>query len=536
MQQQHLPNQQLQHLLNQRQQQHFPNQQPVQQQLLQQQMPQQHLPNQQLQQQTQQQTQPQPQQFAQQQQQQHFQQFQQQLHQQHTQQQQHLPNQQLQQQNQQLQQQKQQQMQQHRQQYQQQQNQQQQTLNNMQYQPYQQQANTGQQQHSYASQYIQQLQNQPRMQCLPPYATNARPAAELPRANFNPTTAFTNNASNNQITPISTAMYFPQSSANTMSSSSSSYPLPTNTYNSQAHLSNHPSNYSVRPHSIQHIRLQNPPVQAILPNSSVSTVQPIVRPQVAITQQQLALLISQPGVSIAPTNTVRPQQLLQQLQQRPTYIAVRPQPAIGTSEGPSSQGVPISLFAQNRMPATTPTAPVTSSAVYIRPTISSNLEQPTTTTPNRVAQKRPVVVESGISASPPAPKGARTREETTAHLSQHSGDCEVLIVQKKQVGLPVIQSVAGSSTSSAPKTTGQGVQTPSVASLMSNPNITVTPAKNKENPTGTEPVKAVTTATVVGNTAKSVRPVTVDLSTINSSTQQTPSWKNPLTCQVCNET
>ena len=493
---------------------------------------QQPLPNQQLQQQSQQLQQQKNSQL-----QQHLQQQQSQQHALQQQlQQQHLPNQQLQQQNQQLQQQKQQQMQQHRQQYQQQQNQQQQTLNNMQYQPYQQQANTGQQQHSYASQYIQQLQNQPRMQCLPPYATNTRPAAELPRANFNPTTAFTNNASNNQITPISTAMYFPQSSANTMSSSSSSYPLPTNTYNSQAHLSNHPSNYSVRPHSIQHIRLQNPPVQAILPNSSVSTVQPTVRPQVAITQQQLALLISQPGVSIAPTNTVRPQQLLQQLQQRPTYIAVRPQPAIGTSEGPSSQGVPISLFAQNRMPATTPTAPVTSSAVYIRPTISSNLEQPTTTTPNRVAQKRPVVVESGISASPPAPKVARTREETTAHLSQHSGDCEVLIVQKKQVGLPVIQSVAGSSTSSAPKTTGQGVQTPSVASLMSNPNITVTPAKNKENPTGTEPVKAVTTATVVGNTAKSVRPVTVDLSTINSSTQQTPSWKNPLTCQVCNET
>ncbi len=502
-------------------------------------------------------------------------------HLQNQQQQHHLQNQQTQQQqNQQLQQQKQvqqqqlhQQMQQH-QQYQQQMHQQsqqqQQALNNMQYQqqPYQQHVNLGvatgqQQQHPYTNQYMQQYSNQQRMQYQPPAypaSMRANPATELPRAGFTSATTFPNNANNCVIqTPsVTTAMYYQQTPAiNQMNSSSSSYPLPNNTpYNSQTHLNNH--SLPSYPSSIQHVRLQPPPVQTNRPQPTVSTVQPTVRQQAVNAQSlpagppQSALLhqLSLPGSSGVTTNQVRPQAGIQV--QRPPFVAIRPQPPtnIGPRGSPIiSQPTPVSQPAQNRMPTTTAssTASATSSTV-IRAATSNNLGTPTTNaTTNRVntttAQKRPAVVEGGISTSQPPQKVARTREEATAHVQQ-SGDCEVLIVQKKQAGLPVIQSVAGSSTSSAPKLTGQNVQTPSVASLMSNPNITVTPAKNKENSTSSEPVKAVTTASVVNSVTKSTRPITVDLTATRtadqanttSSTQQQPSWKNPLTCQVCNET
>lgn len=515
-QQQNMQNQQLHHLQNQQQQHHLQNQQTQQQQQQ----------NQHLQQQKQVQ-----QQQLQQQMQQH-QQYQQQLHQQSQ--------------------------------------QQQQALNNMQYQqqPYQQHVNlsvaTGQQQNPYNNQYMQQYSNQQRMQYQPPAypaSMRANPATELPRAGFTSATTFPNNTNNCviQTPPVTTAMYFHQQTPaiNQMTSSSSSYPLPNNNtlYNSQAHLNNHSlPNY---PSSIQHVQLQSPPVQTNRPQPTVSTVQPTVRQQAVNTHPlpagpQSALLhqLSLPGPSGGPSNHVRPQVGIQA--QRPTFVTIRPQPP--TNLGPRgspiiSQPLPVSQPAQNRMPTTTAssTTPATSSTA-IRATTSNNLGTPTTNaTTNRAnattAQKRPAVVEGGISTSQPPQKVARTREEATAHVQQ-SGDCEVLIVQKKQAGLPVIQSVAGSSTSSAPKSTGQNVQTPSVASLMSNPNITVTPAKNKENSSSSEPIKAVTTASVVNSVTKSTRPVTVDLTATRtadqantaSSTQQQPSWKNPLTCQVCNET
>jgi hypothetical protein len=162
-----------------------------------------------------------------------------------------------------------------------------------------------------------------------------------------------------------------------------------------------------------------------------------------------------------------------------------------------------------------------------------------------VSQKRHLVVEGGISpgAGQPAHKVART-EETTAvsanvstavSAAQQSGDCEVLIVQKKQTGLPVIQSVEGGGGSST-KSSVQSLQTPSVASLLSNPNITITPAKNKENQTGSDSAasKSVNASTnSVLNVTRTSRPITVDLTT---SSDSVPQQRNPLQCQVCNET
>jgi hypothetical protein len=114
----------------------------------------------------------------------------------------------------------------------------------------------------------------------------------------------------------------------------------------------------------------------------------------------------------------------------------------------------------------------------------------------------------------------------------------VLIVQKKQTGLPIIQSVEGGGNSLTAKSSMQTLQTPSVASLLSNPNITVTPAKNKENQTGSDSVasKAGHTSTIsaVNGVIRTNRPITIDLTSTTSSSL--PQQRNPLQCQVCNET
>ena len=420
----------------------------------------------------------------------------------------------------------------------------QQGLNTLQYQ---QQVVAGQQQHLYAqaSQYIQRFPNQQRMQYpLPSYSASCRAIQpnQLARAAMSSVMTLSNSNGTILVPPVSSSNYFQQTTNNSVSSMPSSSNIQhqlagPNSYNHAVHNSSFP-HYSNRPQTsaIQHVQLQIPATQSNRP--SVSSMQPTVRPQAIALQSQ--------GIRIAASSVSTNSACLQQsIQQRQGFVAIRPNPqplnstcALRGSLSTSSQVTPIMGVI---LPTTSTTSVTTSSVIRLPP--PSHQGQTVATTLNRpVNHKRSLVVEGGISGvGQPAQKISRTEDSTAVSsnvsTAQQSGDCEVLIVQKKQTGLPIIQSVEGGGNSLIAKSNMQTLQTPSVASLLSNPNITVTPAKNKENQTGSDSVasKAGNTSTIsaVNGVIRTNRPITIDLT---STTSSQPQQRNPLQCQVCNET
>ena len=342
----------------------------------------------------------------------------------------------------------------------------------------------------------------------------------------------------------SVSTYFQQTANNSLPSMSASNHIQHqlaghSIYNhAVVHTNNSFPHYSTRPQTstIQHVQLQ---VQTTRP--PVSTTQ--IRSQATTLPSQGIRVAS----SSAVANSVR---LPPPSQQRQAFVAIRPHPQPPISVCPPrgslttpSQVTPNSQLVNVILPTTSTTLTTTSST--IRLPAPSHQGQTAPNALNRpVGQKRPLVVEGGISsAGQPAHKISRSEEVTAVSMNvstvvstaQQSGDCEVLIVQKKQTGLPVIQSVEGGGSSST-KSSVQVLQTPSVASLLSNPNITITPAKNKENQTGSDSVasKSVNASTSsVVNATRTSRPITIDLTSAKTSL---PQQRNPLQCQVCNET
>lgn len=323
------------------------------------------------------------------------------------------------------------------------------------------------------------------------------------------------------VPPVSA--YFQQITTNSIPPMASSNPIQhqlagQGSYNQVVvHTNNSFPHYSNRPQTsmAQHVQLQ------------VATT----RPPVATTQlRPQAITLPSQGIRVASSlalpNSVR---LPPPTPQRQAFVAILPHPQ-------SLNSVCI---------LTTSTTSATTSSTVRLPAPSHQGQTAANALNRPVSQKRHLVVEGGTSpgAGQPAHKVARTEEtaavsanvSTAVSAAQQSGDCEVLIVQKKQTGLPVIQSVEGGGGSST-KSSVQSLQTPSVASLLSNPNITITPAKNKENQTGSDSAasKSVNASTnSVINVTRTSRPITVDLTT---SSDSVPQQRNPLQCQVCNET
>jgi hypothetical protein len=416
---------------------------------------------------------------------------------------------------------------------------------------YQQQIVAGQQQHLYAqaqaSQYIQRFPNQQRMQYpLPSYSASCRAIQpnQLARAAMNSAMTLSNSNGTILVPPVSSSNYFQQTANNSVSSMPSSSNIQhqlagPNSYNHAVHINSSFPHYSNRPQTsaIQHVQLQIPATQSNRP--SVSSMQPTVRPQAIALQSQ--------GIRIAASSVSTNSACLQQsIQQRQGFVAIRPNPqplnSTCSSRGSISTSSQVTPIVGVILPTTSTTSVTTSSVIRLPP--PSHQGQTVANTLNRpVNHKRSLVVEGGISGvGQPAKKISRTEDSTAVSsnvsTAQQSGDCEVLIVQKKQTGLPIIQSVEGGGNSLTAKSSMQTLQTPSVASLLSNPNITVTPAKNKENQTGSDSVasKAGHTSTIsaVNGVIRTNRPITIDLTSTTSSSL--PQQRNPLQCQVCNET
>lgn len=346
-------------------------------------------------------------------------------------------------------------------------------------------------------------------------------SSNLPVHSFTGSTNVTSSMLANTVTP--------RQSLSTFTNGTSGNPPSQSRNSSELHFIQRPMHAS----SIQHIRLQAP---VLPPNQSRAS-------DVLMQLPHRHLAISSISRDNNPPNSsVRSQ--LQSHHPRPNFILIRPQqPNLGPRASPSNplQKIPISHSAHLRPAATTSVqATPLGSRVYLythpRQAISSTSTQ---------SQKRPVVVEGGINTTEPPQKSARIgndHDSTAESTGRQSRDCEILVVQKKQVGLPVIQSVEGNASGgpSSTKPKVQALQTPSVASLMSNPNITVTPAKNKEIQSGLESLttsKANSSLTAVVDTnTRLIRPETVNSIGSVNSLQNQPSWRNPLTCQVCNET
>jgi hypothetical protein len=346
------------------------------------------------------------------------------------------------------------------------------------------------------------------------------------------------------VPPVSSSNYFQQTANNSVSSMPSSSNIQhqlagPNSYNHAVHINSSFPHYSNRPQTsaIQHVQLQIPATQSNRP--SVSSMQPTVRPQAIALQSQ--------GIRIAASSVSTNSACLQQsIQQRQGFVAIRPNPqplnSTCSSRGSISTSSQVTPIVGVILPTTSTTSVTTSSVIRLPP--PSHQGQTVANTLNRpVNHKRSLVVEGGISGvGQPAKKISRTEDSTAVSsnvsTAQQSGDCEMLIVQKKQTGLPIIQSVEGGGNSLTAKSSMQTLQTPSVASLLSNPNITVTPAKNKENQTGSDSVasKAGHTSTIsaVNGVIRTNRPITIDLTSTTSSSL--PQQRNPLQCQVCNET
>lgn len=377
-------------------------------------------------------------------------------------------------------------------------------------------------------------------QCYPTPSRSIQPN-DFSRASVSSVMAFASNHSPAHIHAVSTTSYLQQTPNNPVQSVPSSshprcqFPINNGIYNATLHHTNSPlPHYPDQPSApiVHHVQLQIPAAQSTRP--SFSTAQTTVRQQTVVHPGQQALrhaLTSSPGTS------VRPHQIIQQ---RPGYVVIRPQPSNSLSPGcilPTSPRVALSSQPVGiTLPTTSTVAVATSSAMRLPPPYP---RQQTSSAPNQsTTQKRLLTAEEGVpEVCQPPRKIARAEEEVAASASKPSGDCEVRIVPKKQTGLPVIQSVEGGINTVLIKASSQVIQTPSVASLLSNPNITVTPAKNKENQVASEIIASLKatsapTSTITTNT-RTPGPITVDLTnTASASLQQ----RNPLQCQVCNET
>ncbi|XP_057377908.1 putative mediator of RNA polymerase II transcription subunit 26 isoform X2 [Daphnia carinata] len=429
---------------------------------------------------------------------------------------------------------------------------QQQAYNVLQYQQqpvYRPQGMTGQQQSSYATavQYINRPSNQQEIrfpsQC---YSTPTRAIQpnDFCRASVSTAMTFANHGSAH-IHAVSTTSYLHQTTNNQVQSVPSSshpqcqFPISNDIYNTSLHHTNSPlPHYPAQPSApiVHHVQLQIPSAQSTRP--SFSTAQTTVRQQTVVHPGQEALRHALTSLSGTP---IRAQQIIQQ---RPGYVgirphSIRPQTSNNLNSGSTRPTSHVALSSQPvgiALPSTSTAFVATSSAIrlpqpYPRQQTSSAPSQP-------VMQKRLLTVEEGISeVCQPPRKIARAEEEVAASTSQPSGDCEVRIIQKKQTGLPVIQSVEGGINTVIIKASSQALQTPSVASLLSNPNITVTPAKNKENQVASETIaslKATSTPTSTTTTStKTPGAITIDLTNTASVSLQ---HRNPLQCQVCNET
>lgn len=185
------------------------------------------------------------------------------------------------------------------------------------------------------------------------------------------------------------------------------------------------------------------------------------------------------------------------------------------------------------------TAPTTSAPIQQRIVVTSSIAPSTTTTITNSHKRHSESGGGGSQQSVPAAKVPRVDNGQTAAMLKTAAaevaakigdkDCEVLVVQMKNSGMPIIQSVQGnvttaanSRTTSTPPTaavagTSKG-STDSVTTLHNNPNITITPVK----PTG--------------SSNSNSRTETVDLT--NDKRPPAPPVKqvlgNPLACQVCN--
>ncbi|KAI9553668.1 hypothetical protein GHT06_021595 [Daphnia sinensis] len=405
---------------------------------------------------------------------------------------------------------------------------------------------TGHQQNSYATaaQYMHRPSNQQEMQCPSqcyPTSSRAIQPNEFGRASVSSAMAFDSNHGSAHIRAVSTTSYLQQTTNHQVQSVPPSshprcqFPVNNGIFNASLHHTN-----SSLPHYpdqltapiVHHVQLQIPPAQSTRP--SFSAPQTTGRQQTVVHPGQQGLrhaIISSPGTSI------RAQQITQQ---RPGYVVIRQQTSnslIPVCTLPSSPQVALSLQTVGiSLPSTSTVSVTTAPAIRLPPPYP---RQQTSNAPNQsVAQKRLLTAAEGIpeTCQPPR-KIARAEEEAVASTSQSSGGCEVRIVQKKQTGLPVIQSVEGGINTVVTKASSHALQTPSVASLLSNPNITVTPAKNKENQVASEIIaslKAAIAPTPTTTTnARIPGPITVDLTNTASAS---PQQRNPLQCQVCNET
>lgn len=376
-----------------------------------------------------------------------------------------------------------------------------------------------------------------------------------------------------------------------MPAAQQSHPQPTNFHRLPSQL-----NSTVVPSTPYNVR---PPFQsagAVLQAQALrSTLQSGTRSQLQQQQSQMSSPYRPASQALRPSSTfrfIRP--ALPSSQSVPacsTSSAVQQHQQTSTLTGPQ-QFAPSRVALAVRLPATPAVSVNSSSAVItqqapIYTAVSSHAQSgPATTTVATASNNRPVVltqpqttqatkrplvvVESQLSPNSSGEQRSKVPRldgaspaATDSVTNVGDKECEIVLVQHKTSGLPVIKSVEGNvnaraaipppntSTPSAAKALTN--QSP-VASLLSNPNITVTSAivassgsKNKEgshpeNQPQQQPAgNGSNHVTVMNNTSRPIRPDTVDLTKDNqqdppSDGQSRSNWKNdPTTCQVCNK-
>lgn len=276
----------------------------------------------------------------------------------------------------------------------------------------------------------------------------------------------------------------------------------------------------MRPSSFIVIRPQRPAVQTSGAITSQATPRhPAARPQTGMQMQTRA---PNPAVStsVVTTSQSRPQYHMTsasagiQSQVRAQCLIAPPPVSIPSQTRPMMTAVRHSVR---------PDVP-SGGTIAVRQAAPTSLPSQQSSTSNFAtinsmpsAQKRSLVLESGIQLAPTRPKLPRVPAQSK------TGDCELSITLRT-----AYPTVPTTNVTIDPVNKSGPDQVNTVASLMNNPHITLVPAKNKENTSNSD---------AVGKQAGSRQePALVDLTADGNPPPKESAWKNSLTCQVCNQT